>query len=193
LPCRRDSGTPAAMEQCPALPTTDQEQAVFARLAAAMAQSGRMHRIHVHAPARTMAEAASLTFDVSRIVKTIAFALRDGGLVLAALRGTRRVVYPALAGMLGVGRRDIAPLSPDEVLARLGLAPGSVSPLLAGNGIMLCLDADALTIAPTLYCGFGRPDRTLEIAPGDLAAMLEGVVTAGEFSSKILSLDKSSS
>lgn len=168
------------MEQCPTPTITDQEQAAFARLAATMSQCGRMHGIHAHAPVRTMAEAEALTFDVTRIVKTIAFALRGGGLVLAALRGTRRVVYPALAGLLGVGRRDIAALSPDEVLARLGVAPGSVSPLLAGDGITLCLDADVLTITPTLYCGFGRPDRTLEIAPGDLASMLGGVV--GEFS-----------
>ena len=169
------------MEQCPTPPISPQEQAAFARLAAVMVQSGRAHSIHVHAPVRTMAEARALTFDVSRIVKTIAFALRDGGLVLAALRGTRRVVYPALAGLLGVGRRDIAPLSPDEVLARLGVAPGSVSPLLAGSGMTLCLDADVLTIAPTLYCGFGRPDRTLEIAPGELVEML-GEVKVGEFS-----------
>ena len=168
------------MEQCPTPPISPQEQAAFARLAAVMVQNGRTHSIHVHAPVRTMAEAVALTFDVSRIVKTIAFARRDGGLVLAALRGTRRVVYPALAGLLGVGRRDIAPLSPDEVLARLGVAPGSVSPLLAGDGMTLCLDADVLTIAPTLYCGFGRPDRTLEIAPGELAEATGGIV--GEFS-----------
>ena len=170
------------MEQCPASPISPQEQATFARLAAVMAQSGRAHGIHVHAPVRTMAEAVALTFDVSRIVKTIAFALRDGGLVLAALRGTRRVVYPALAGLLGVGRRDIAPLSPDEVLARLGVAPGSVSPLLSKGRDRLLIDADVLTIEPTLYCGFGRPDRTLEIAPGELAEIVGGVVKVGEFS-----------
>lgn len=169
------------MEQYLAANVTEQEKAVFVRLAAVMDRSGRMHVIHAHAPVRTMAEAdAARLFDVSRIVKTIAFALRDGALVLAALRGTRRVVYPALAGLLGVGRRDIAALSPQEVIERLGVAPGSVSPLLAGNGIRLCLDADVLTIAPTLYCGMGRPDRTLEIAPGDLVAAAGG--TPGAFS-----------
>lgn len=171
------------MEQCPTPTITDQEQAAFARLAATMSQCGRAHVIHAHAPVHTMAEAdAARLFDVSRIVKTIAFALRGGRLVLAALRGTRRVAYPALAGLLGVGRRDIAALSPDEVLERLGVAPGSVSPLLAGGEVRLCLDADVLTIAPTLYCGFGRPDRTLEIAPGDLVEMMGGVVKMGEFS-----------
>lgn len=171
------------MEQSFAAPVTEQENAVFVRLATVMDQSGRMHVVHAHAPVRTMAEAdAAQLFDVSRIVKTIAFRLRDGGLVLAALRGTRRVVYPALAGLVGVGRRDIAALSPDEVIERLGVAPGSVSPFMAGGEASLCIDADVLTIAPTLYCGMGRPDRTLEIAPGELAAMMGGVVTVGEFS-----------
>jgi Cys-tRNA(Pro)/Cys-tRNA(Cys) deacylase len=172
------------MEQYPTPNGTDAQATVFVRLAAILAQSGRPHIIHVHAPVRTMAEAAAAQlFDVSRIVKTIAFTLRDGGLVLAALRGTRRVVYPTLAGLLGVGRRDIAPLSPDEVLARLGVAPGSVSPLLAEGRGRLLIDADVLTIEPTLYCGFGRPDRTLEITPGELVAMMEGGMV-GEFSKK---------
>lgn len=171
------------MEQSCADIATEREQAVFLRLSDAMRHSGRAHVIHAHAPVRTMAEAdTAQLFDVSRIVKTIAFALRGGGLVLAALRGTRRVAYPALAALVGVGRRDIAALSPDEVIERLGVAPGSVSPLLAGGEVRLCLDADVLTIAPTLYCGFGRPDRTLEIAPGDLAEMMEGAVGVGEFS-----------
>ena len=138
-------------------------------------------------PTRTVAEAeANLDFDTSRIVKTIAFALRGGGLVLAALRGTRRVAYPALAGLLGVGRRDLSALSPEEVMVRLGVAPGSVSPLLAEGRGKLLVDADVLTIAPTLYCGLGRSDRTLEIAPGDLIAAAGGMeeeeAVVGEFS-----------
>ena len=165
-------------------PHPDPSQDVFRHLAERMAQSGLPHVVHVHAPTRTVAEAeANLDFDTSRIVKTIAFALRGGGLVLAALRGTRRVAYPALAGLLGVGRRDLAALSPEEVMTRLGVAPGSVSPLLAAGHGMLLVDADVLTITPTLYCGLGRSDRTLEIAPGDLVAAAGGTgeVVVGEF------------
>ena len=90
----------------------------------------------------------------------------------------------ALAGLLGVGRRDLAALSPEEVLARLGVAPGSVSPLLAEGRGKLLVDADVLTIRPTLYCGLGRSDRTLEIVPNDLVAAAGGVgeVIVGKFS-----------
>ena len=153
----------------------------FARLLRTVEQSGLPHTVHSHKATRTVEEAAAnLDFDTARIVKTIAFGLRGGAVVLAALRGTRRVAYPALAALCGVSRRDLRALAPDEVLASLGLPPGSVSPVPLAAGMPLFLDADVLTISPTLYCGLGRPDRTLEIAPADLVALCGARL--GEFS-----------
>jgi len=169
------------MEKTTVLPDPADAGDAFARLQALVARSGLPHAVHAHAPTRTVEEAGhNLSFDVARIVKTVAFARRDGGIVLAALRGTRRVAYPALAALLGITRRDLSPLSPQDVLKRLGVAPGSVSPLSARGEAVLCIDADVLAIAPTLYCGLGRPDRTLEIAPADLVRLAGGRV--GEFS-----------
>jgi Cys-tRNA(Pro)/Cys-tRNA(Cys) deacylase len=143
----------------------------FARLLALVEQSGLAFSLHEHPPTRTMQDAAdSLDFDPRRIIKTIAFRTRDGRLVLAALRGTRRGDYAKLAACLGLGRRDLSALSPQEVLESLGVAPGSVSPLPLVEAEIL-MDADALAIAPTAYCGLGRPDRTLEIAPADLLTL----------------------
>jgi len=128
-----------------------------------------------------MADAAqTLAFDVARIVKTIAFRTRTGGLVLAALRGIRRVDYARLAALAGVNRRDLAPLSPEEVRELLGVEPGSVSPLLLREDAAVFIDDDVLPILPTIYCGIGRADRTLEIAPADLARLTGG--TVGGFS-----------
>ena len=125
-----------------------------------------------------MADAAEhLSFDMTRLVKTVAFRTRAGALVLAALRGTRRVDYARLAALLGVNRRDLAALSPPEVLAQLGVEPGGVSPLavlLADCArARLLVDQDVLEIRPTLYCGMGRPDRTLEISAQDLLRLAE--------------------
>ena len=154
------------------------QAACFERILALVAGSGVTFTLHTHQATRTMAEAEeNLDFDTGRIVKTIAFASRDGGLILAALRGTRRVSYPALAGLFDLKRRDIAALSPEEVVARLGVAPGSVSPLVpCPADTALVIDADVLTIAPTLYCGTGRPDRTLELAPANLVRIAGGRV-----------------
>lgn len=148
----------------------------FARLLALVEGSGLPHALHEHEPIRTMEQAREDTrFDVARIVKTIAFRLRDGGLVLAALRGIRRADYASLARELGVNRRDLSPLSPQEVLERLGVAPGGVSPLLpaalALPDVVTLIDAETLDIAPTAYCGTGRADRTLEMRPADLLAL----------------------
>lgn len=116
----------------------------------------------------------NLFFDVARIVKTVAFRIRSGGLVLAALRGSGRVDYPRLAALVGVNRRDLAPLSPEEVREQLGVEPGSVSPVPLREDAIVFVDDDVLTIQSTIYCGIGRPDRTLEIAAADLVRLTNG-------------------
>jgi Cys-tRNA(Pro)/Cys-tRNA(Cys) deacylase len=77
---------------------------------------------------------------------------------------------------LGVNRRDLAALSPVEVEELLGVEPGSVSPFPLRNDALVLIDKDVLTILPTLYCGAGRSDRTLEIAPNDLVRVFGGRV-----------------
>lgn len=162
----------------------DAARRIHAALLALAERSGMPHSVLEHAPVRTIEDARnSLDIDVTRIVKTIAFAARPAHapatdhdrLVLAALRGTRRVDYAKLAGLLGMNRRDIRPLAPEEVLGRLGVAPGGVSPLLpAATGLtdaLVLMDEDALTIAPGTYSGLARPDRTLVMAAADLARL----------------------
>lgn len=165
----------------------DSPHADFEELLEMVRQSGLPFTLHEHAPTRTIADAEqNLCFDVARIVKTVAFATRDGRLVLAALRGTLRVDYARLAALAGVNRKNLAPLSPPAVLERLDVAPGGVSPLhnrghgLVHGEVLLFMDTDVLDITPTVYCGAGRPDRTLELAPADLLALSGG--RAGAFS-----------
>lgn len=162
---------PQSLEALPQ-PTGD---TTFLRLEKVVRQSGVPFVLHAHEPTRTMEEAArNLTFELTRIVKTVAFGVRTGGIVLAALRGTCRVAYPRLAALLGCTRRDLAPLAPEEVTTALGVMPGSVSPVSFGDGAVIYVDEDVLAIVPTLYCGIGRPDRTLEIAPTDLVRLAGG-------------------
>jgi len=153
----------------------------FERLLSQVEESGLDFTVHRHRPTRTIEEAArSLDFEVTRIVKTVAFRTRRGLPILAALRGTRRVDYALLARLAKVKRRDLSALAPDEVRALIGLEPGSVSPLPLREGQGVYLDLDVLAIGPTLYCGLGRPDRTLEIAPKDLVELAGA--TLGPFS-----------
>ncbi len=153
----------------------------FQRLAEIVAKSGVVHVIHEHAASRTVDDMVrSPLFGMERIVKTVAFRTRSGAIVLTALRGTRRVDYPRLASLLGVNRRDLAPLSPEEVRSLTGMEPGSVSPIPLNENSAVFIDDDILAIQPTLFCGIGRPDRTLEITPADLMRLARGQL--GNFS-----------
>lgn len=149
----------------------------FDRLVRRVEQSGVRFVLHEHTATRTVADAEQqLSFDVKRIVKTVAFGTRSGALVLAALRGTARVDYPRFAALAGVNRRDLSPLAPSEVRNLLEVEPGSVSPLPLREDAAVFIDADVLQILPTVYCGIGRPDRTLEMAPDDLVRVSGGRV-----------------
>jgi Cys-tRNA(Pro)/Cys-tRNA(Cys) deacylase len=149
----------------------------FRRIAEIVAKSGVPFTIHAHEKTRTVEDAEhNLSFDVTRIVKTVAFRTRNGKIVLAAVRGVRRVDYARLAALVGVNRRDLAALSPAEVEELLGVEPGSVSPFPLRDDVLILIDKDVLTILPTLYCGAGRSDRTLEIAPDDLIRLSGGRV-----------------
>lgn len=160
---------------------SDKGDTAFRRLAEIVERSGHPFVLHAHAATRTVEDAAqNLSFEVARIVKTVAFRTRNDGVVLAALRGTRKVAYPRLAALVGINRRDLAPLSPAEVRERLGGEPGSVSPLPLRQDAIVLIDDDVLTILPTIYCGIGRADRTLEIAPTDLVRLTSGRI--GNFS-----------
>jgi Cys-tRNA(Pro)/Cys-tRNA(Cys) deacylase len=145
---------------------------VFRLLERLVEESGVSFVLHEHSVVRTVADAMdTLQFDLSRFLKTVAFRVRGGRVVLAALRGDRKVNYPLLAALLGVNRRELAALSPEEVRELLHVEPGGVSPLPSGENVSVLLDEEALSIAPTVYCGIGRPDRTLEIAPADLLTL----------------------
>jgi len=156
-------------------------QPLYVILEEILTKSGVPFVIHSHEAMRTVEDMTrDPLFDLTRIVKTVAFRTRNNGIVLAAVRGNRRVDYPRLALLLGINRRDLSPLSPEEVRELLGVEPGSVSPVSNREDAVLLIDEEALTILPTLYCGIGRPDRTLEIAPEDLVQISGGCT--GSFS-----------
>src|SRR5215213_2629724 len=127
--------------------------------------------IHEHVAARTVADALErLPFSPDAYLKTVAFRLKARGWVLAALRGVDRVDYRGLAAALGVGRRDLHQMTPDEVAADLGYPIGGVGPVPTNEQTRTVFDALAVDHLNTVYCGAGRPDRTLEVGLAGLVA-----------------------
>jgi Cys-tRNA(Pro)/Cys-tRNA(Cys) deacylase len=138
---------------------------------------GVLLTIHQHVVARTVADALErLPFSPDAYLKTVAFRLKAGGWVLAALRGADRVDYRGLAAALGVGRRDLHQMTPDEVAADLGYPIGGVGPVPTNGQTRTIFDALAVEQLDTVYCGAGSPDRTLEVRLGDLIGACDGLV-----------------
>lgn len=159
------------------------ENSFHQQIVAILEDCGVSYRLHTHEATRTVEDAEkNLSFDVNRIVKTVAFQTRSGSVVLAVLRGLLRVDYARLASLAGVNRRDLAALSLEQVREKTGVEPGSVSPLSLLAEAQLLIDDDVLKIRPTLYCGSGRPDRTIEIKAADLVRISGGRL--GAFSRK---------
>jgi Cys-tRNA(Pro)/Cys-tRNA(Cys) deacylase len=130
--------------------------------------------IHEHPPSYTVADAkAQLPFPVERLLKTIAFKLKTGGCILAALRGPDRVDYRNLAAAVEAKRADIVQLSLEEVIDLFGVEVGTVSPISGLGSAQVIFDTQVST-TETLFCGIGRADRTLEIHLLDLVRLTQG-------------------
>ncbi len=142
-----------------------------------LASRGVGFTMHEHVVARTVTDALErLPFSPDAYLKTVAFRLKAGGWVLAALRGADRADYRGLAAALGVGRRDLHQMTPDEVAADLGYPVGGVGPVPTNEHTRTIFDALAAEQLETVYCGAGRPDRTLEVRIADLIAACDGLV-----------------
>jgi Cys-tRNA(Pro)/Cys-tRNA(Cys) deacylase len=151
--------------------------AVAEQIVARLTSRGVAFTIHEHVVARTVADALErLPFSPDAYLKTVAFRLKAGGWVLAALRGADRVDYRGLAAALGVGRRDLHQMTPDEVAADLEYPIGGVGPVPPNERTRTIFDTLAVAELETVYCGAGRPDRTLEVRLPDLIAACDGLV-----------------
>jgi Cys-tRNA(Pro)/Cys-tRNA(Cys) deacylase len=133
-----------------------------------------IYELHKHEPVRTVAEVeASLPFLLDKMLKTIAFRLKDGRIVLAGLRGHDRIDYRKLAVHFGVNRRAVASMSPQAVEAELGFELGGVGPFALQPDVIVLLDKN-LAALDTVYCGSGKNSITIAIKFSDLLRVSGG-------------------
>jgi Cys-tRNA(Pro)/Cys-tRNA(Cys) deacylase len=131
-------------------------------------EGGATYCMHEHAPSVTVLDAEThLDFPVNQLLKTIAFRIKQGGWVLAALCGYNQVDYKKLAAVCGVSRDKLMRLTPEAVEQELGFELGGVCPLAMNAQTRVVIDVDALQHTH-VFCGTGRRARTLEIAPAEL-------------------------
>lgn len=135
--------------------------------------------IHEHIPSYTVADAQEhLLFPLERLLKAVAFKVKDRGYILAAVRGPDRIDYRKLAAACGTNRTQVSRLTPEEVAQVFGVEVGSVSPIASPEGeerVEVFFDSRVPT-QETVFCGIGRPDRTLEIELEDLVQITRGKI-----------------
>lgn len=142
------------------------------RVNATLSAAGVPFHIHAHHASHTVAEAeATLPFPVDRLLKTIVFRVKRGAWFLVACRGHDRVDYRKLAPHCGTARANIIRPDPEEILRVLGMEYGGICPFSPDGLAHSIVDAGVAHTLPTVFCGIGRNDRTLEIAPADLIAV----------------------
>lgn len=142
----------------------------------ALAAAGVEFSVHSHAAVRSEADLHLTGLDQSTSVKTLAFELADGTLVLVGVPGPWRVKYGAIAQALGVSRTQLRPAAAER-LAALGMEPGGVSPVCDAGDVILVLDASVPAMG-RVYCGGGSPEATLEVAAADLLRVAARPVVA---------------
>ncbi len=133
-------------------------------------------KMHEHEAVRTIEDAEDKAPGLVRnLIKTIAFQIKDGEWVLAGMRSGDRVDYRKLAAVLGVNRRQLRSLSPEQVQAELGFEIGGVGPFPVKKDVKVIFDQHLNTL-DTIYCGSGKNTKTLELRFGDLLTLTDGEV-----------------
>lgn len=150
----------------------------FEAIIALLTERGVPYTIHEHEPSYTVADAGErLPFPAERLLKTVAFRIKTGGYILAAVRGPDRIDYRKLAAASSAKRADIVRLTPEEVASVFGMEVGSLSPITLQGEPAIFFDTQVPT-EETVFCGIGRADRTLEIHLTDLLQITGGQVLA---------------
>jgi Cys-tRNA(Pro)/Cys-tRNA(Cys) deacylase len=147
---------------------------VYDQIVALLQRNNVPFTLHDHEPVRTVAEVEEkLPFLLDKMLKTVAFRVKDGRFILAGLRGHDRIDYRQLAAYCGVNRRAVASMSPEAVETELGFEVGGVGPFSLRPDVIVLLD-EQLSKMGTVYCGSGRNTATLAIGFADLLRVCGG-------------------
>lgn len=151
-------------------------ETTYEQILALLNIAGLPYQLHEHEAVRTVAEVEEkLPSLVDKMLKTIAFKMRDGRYVLAGLRGHDRLDYRKLAAALQVNRRQVASMSPQAVEAELGFQVGGVGPFALHQDVLLFFDENLCDQNPVNF-GSGKNTVTIEMSFNDLQQVTHGRV-----------------
>lgn len=149
---------------------------VYSKVIELLQQSGFAYTVHRHPPVTTIAEAHRIVPHLTHnLLKTIVFRIKDDDWILAAVTGGVRIHYKKLADAMGVKRKELRSISPEQVESELGFELGGVGPFPVREDIRVVFDA-TLTNLGNVFCGSGRNTHTIEMKSTDLIELSRGRV-----------------
>lgn len=118
-------------------------------------------------PTRTAEQAAeAIGCAVGQIVKSLVFVV-GGKPVMALVSGSNQLETRKLAGLFGVGRKQVERADADTVREATGYAIGGVPPFGHATTIPVYVDED-LTRYDVIWAAAGTPNTVFAITPADL-------------------------
>lgn len=143
----------------------------FEAVTALLRKSCCEFRIHTHPEVRTIADADARVPHLTRnLLKTIVFRIKNGSWILAAVHKDDRIDYKKLAKTLGVTRKHLRSIAPEQVTHELAFQVGGVGPFPIREDVQVVLDEKLIGIG-SVFCGSGVNTQTVEIDLNDLALL----------------------
>jgi len=126
-------------------------------------------------PTRTAEQAAAaIGCAVGQIVKSLVFIV-GGTPVMALVSGSNQLETRKLAGLFGVGRKQVERADADTVRAVTGYAIGGVPPFGHATALPVYIDED-LARYEVIWAAAGTPNTVFAITPIDLLRASGGLV-----------------
>ncbi|MGD9034615.1 MAG: Cys-tRNA(Pro) deacylase [Desulfobacteraceae bacterium] len=128
-----------------------------------------LHPYNYEEKGGTETAAIQLNVEEHLVIKTLVMEDDKGNPLLVLMHGDKQVSTKALARTLGVKR--VTPCAPEVAHGHTGYFVGGISPFGTKKPFRVCVEASIMDL-PKLYINAGRKGLLAEIAPGDLARIL---------------------
>ena len=128
-----------------------------------------LHPYNYEEKGGTETAARQLNVEEHSVVKTLVMEDDKGNPLLMLMHGNKQVSTKALARTLGVKR--VTPCAPEVAHRHTGYIVGGISPFGTRKPLRVCVEASIMDL-PKIYINAGRKGLLAEIAPGDLARIL---------------------
>ena len=116
--------------------------------------------------------AAAIGCAVGQIVKSLVFTVKEDP-VVALVSGANQLDTRKLAGLLGVGRKQVERANADVVRAATGYAIGGVPPFGHAPSLQIYIDRDLMQYA-VIWAAAGTPNTVFAVSPDELRQATAG-------------------